>query len=485
MGTCCLSSLLFKCSGRLLPVFAVALIAVSGRKNFLFATIGSALGYIVFCSPENAIRYVSAVVICTLGTFALIFFKVKRDTYISMLIAGLSVFSTGLVMNVKAGATLGEYALTFGESVLALGSAFFFNRAVNCSLKRLKLKALPVTDLTCILVSASIVLSGLSFIEIKGVSFARIIAALLILTTVRFGSQRFGLIVSLCLGFALGITKENGLFLLGAYAFSSLLCSLFTSFSSLAIAVSFALSMSFFAIAANLGAFSFCTVLESVIAGVILCILPEKLTLKLSDLWESGADIAPEGSLRQSLVVRLRFASSALAQVSESVEMCVKKSILRFRRLTLMKVKSEWFASDQFFSISDMLADLAFEFDEAESFDFKSAGRIRRMLGEYDIFPENISAIIDKYDRMRIEILAPNDTKGLDNLRLTNEISKICKREFERGKINVSSAGTMLSFMEKPNFKMSIGFAQYSAEGNLCGDTIKTINDSRGHMILL
>ena len=88
--------------------FAVALIAVSGRKNFLFATIGSALGYIVFCSPENAIRYVSAVVICTLGTFALIFFKVKRDTYISMLIAGLSVFSTGLVMNVKAGACFGQ-----------------------------------------------------------------------------------------------------------------------------------------------------------------------------------------------------------------------------------------------------------------------------------------------------------------------------------------------------------------------------------------
>ena len=69
-----------------------------------------------------------------------------------------------------------------------------------------------------------------------------------------------------------------------------------------------------------------------------------------------------------------------------------------------------------------MLCDLAFEFDEAESFDFKAAGWIRRMLGEYDIFPENISAIIDKNDRMRIEILAPNDTKGLDNMRLTNEI---------------------------------------------------------------
>ncbi|MCD7797694.1 MAG: serine/threonine-protein phosphatase [Clostridiales bacterium] len=39
--------------------------------------------------------------------------------------------------------------------------------------------------------------------------------------------------------------------------------------------------------------------------------------------------------------------------------------------------------------------------------------------------------------------------------------------------------------VEKPNFKMSIGFAQYCAEGNLCGDTIKTINDSKGHMILI
>lgn len=79
-------------------------------------------------------------------------------------------------------------------------------------LKRLKLKALPITDLTCIFVAFSILLSSISFIEIKGVSIARILACLLILTTVRFGSQRFALIVSLCLGFALGITKENALF---------------------------------------------------------------------------------------------------------------------------------------------------------------------------------------------------------------------------------------------------------------------------------
>ena len=464
--------------------FAVSLIAVSSKTNLIFATVGSALGYIVFCPENDAVRYISSVFICTLGTFALIFFKVKRETFLTMLISCLSVFSTGIVMNVKSGAIFAEYAVTLGEAILTLGCTFFFYRAANCSLKRLKLKALPITDLTCVLACASIILSSLSLIKVGGVSFARIVAVLVILSTVRFGSQRFALIISLCLGFALGITEENGLFLLGAYAFSSLLCSLFTSFSSLAISLAFTLSMAFFAVSADLGTFSICSVAESFIAGIILCLLPNVVTSKLTDLWESGADIAPEGSLRQSLVVRLRFASSALAQVSESVR-DVREKINSMSVVDPNESEIRMVASDQFFSISDMLADLAFEFDEAESFDFKSAGKIRRILGEYDIFPENISVIVDKYDRTRIEILAPSDTKGLDNPRLTNEMCKICKREFERGKINISSAGTMISFMEKPNFKMSVGFSQYCAEGNLCGDTIKTINDSRGHMIFI
>lgn len=464
--------------------FAVSLIAVSSKTNLIFATVGSALGYIVFCPENDAVRYISSVFICTLGTFALIFFKVKRETFLTMLISCLSVFSTGIVMNVKSGAIFAEYAVTLGEAILTLGCTFFFYRAANCSLKRLKLKALPITDLTCVLACASIILSSLSFIKVGGVSFARIVAVLVILSTVRFGSQRFALIISLCLGFALGITEENGLFLLGAYAFSSLLCSLFTSFSSLAISLAFTLSMAFFAVSADLGTFSICSVAESFIAAIILCLLPNVVTLKLTDLWESGADIAPEGSLRQSLVVRLRFASSALAQVSESVR-DVREKINSLSVVDPNESEIRMVASDQFFSISDMLADLAFEFDEAESFDFKSAGKIRRILGEYDIFPENISVIVDKYERTRIEILAPSDTKGLDNPRLTNEMCKICKREFERGKINISSAGTMISFMEKPNFKMSVGFSQYCAEGNLCGDTIKTINDSRGHMIFI
>lgn len=464
--------------------FAVSLITVSSKKNFLFSAFGAGIGYILFCDSNNAIRYFSAVIIAALGTLAINLFNSRKEFYLPMIVSFLSVLSTGMVMNIRNEDVAGAYALTVGEAVLALGASFFFFRTAHCNLKRLKYKALPVTDTTCIMVSAAVVLTGLSFLEIKGVSPARIIAVLVILTAVRFGSQTWGLVISLCLGFALGISRENSMFLLGAYAFSALVSGLFTSISSLGIGISFSLSMVFFAVAADMGAFSVCCVIESVIASVIMVLLPDILTDRISDFFESGADIAPDGSLRQSLVVRLRFASSALAQVSESVR-DVREKINKLGKIEPMESELRMVAADQFFSISDMLGDLAFEFDEAEIFDFKSAGKIRRMLGEYDIYPENISVIVDKFDRMRIEILASSKTKGLDSPRIKNEMEKICSRDFEKIRTNYSGSSLMITVIEKPNFKMSFGFAQYCAEGKLCGDTIKTINDTRGHMIFI
>lgn len=464
--------------------FAVSLITVSSKKNFLFSAFGAGIGYILFCDSNDAIRYFSAVIIAALGTLAINLFNSRKEFYLPMIVSFLSVLSTGMVMNIRNEDVAGAYALTMGEAVLALGASFFFFRTAHCNLKRLKYKALPVTDTTCILVSAAVVLTGLSFLEIKGVSPARIIAVLVILTAVRFGSQIWGLVISLCLGFALGISRENSMFLLGAYAFSALVSGLFTSISSLGIGISFSLSMVFFAVAADMGAFSVCCVIESVIASVIMVLLPDVLTDRISDFFESGADIAPDGSLRQSLVVRLRFASSALAQVSESVR-DVREKINKLGKIEPMESELRMVAADQFFSISDMLGDLAFEFDEAEIFDFKSAGKIRRMLGEYDIYPENISVIVDKFDRMRIEILASSKTKGLDSPRIKNEMEKICSRDFEKIRTNYSGSSLMITVIEKPNFKMSFGFAQYCAEGKLCGDTIKTINDTRGHMIFI
>lgn len=464
--------------------FAVSLITVSGKKNFLFSCVGAGVGYIVFCDNTSAIRYFSAVIIAGLGALAINVFNEKHKAYLPMLVSFLAVFATGLVMNLKTGAVLGAYALTLGESVLAMGGTFFFFRGVHCNYKRLKYKALPITDTTCLFVCCALFLSGLSAINILGVSPARIIAVLSVLICVRYGSLKWGLIVSLCLGFALGISREDSMFLLGAYAFSALVSGLFTSFPKFSNGISFTLSMVFFSVCADMGSFSVCCVIESFLASLVFCALPDTVTEKIEEFFESGADIAPDGSLRQSLVVRLRFASSALAQVSESVR-DVREKINSMGESKPLENELRMVASDQFFSISDMLGDLAFEFNEAEIFDYKSAGKIRRMLGEYDIYPENISVIVDKFDRMRIEILASSKTNGIDNPKIKNEISKICGRDFEKSRVNYSGSNVMMTVIERPNFKMSFGFSQYSAEGKLCGDTVKIVNDSKGHLIFI
>lgn len=464
--------------------FAVSLICVSNKKNFLFSTVGAGLGYMLFCGGNDAIRYFSATIIACLGALAINLFNAKKEAYLPMLVSFLSVLTTGIVMNFKTGAAIGQYALVFGEAVLAMGGSYFFFKGVNCNMKRLKFKALPVSDLTCLLISFSTLLSSLCVVNIKGFAPARMAAVAIMLIAIRFGSKKWGLIISICLGFAIGISGENSLFLLGAYAFSALAAGLFTSISSLSVGISFLLSMAFFAVASGADSLALCSVIESLGGMLILVLLPEKARYKINEFFESGADIAPDGSLRQSLVVRLRFASSALSQVSESVR-DVREKITEMGRVEPMESELRMVAADQFFSISDMLADLAFEFDEAELFDYKSAGKIRRMLGEYDIYPDNISVIVDKFDRMRVEISALSKTRGLDSPKIKNEVEKICGRYFEKSRTNYSGATQMVSIIERANYKMDFGFAQYCAEGKLCGDTVKMINDGRGHMVFI
>lgn len=464
--------------------FAVSLICASNKKNFAFSAIGAAVGYIFFCDGNDAVRYLSSVIIAALGTLAINIFDEKKSVYMPMLVAFLSVLSTGFVMSFKAGAPYSAYALVAGEAVLALGGAFFFFRAINCNIKRLKYKAVPSGDIICLLVSCAVLLSGLSVIQIYGISLARITAVLVILITSRYTSLKWGLVVSLCLGFALGISGEDSMFLLGAYAFSALVSAMFTSFSRLGVGISFTIPMAFFAICANLGSFSVCCVAESFMATIIFAILPQQLTERFEKLFESSNELAPDGSLRQSLVVRLRFAASALAQVSESVK-GVREKINELGECEPFESELRMVASEQFFSIADMLNDLAFEFNDAEIFDYNCAGKIRRMLAEKGIYPDNISVIIDRFDRMRVEISAPSNVKGLDSPAVKSELTKICKRDFEKSRINYSGKNIMLTIIERPDFKISFGFAQYSAEGKLCGDTVKVVNDTKGHMIFI
>ena len=487
---------------RVASPFSISFISVSKKKNFIYSAVGSALGYLVFC-PENFARYAVAVVIVSLGTFALALAEVKNQPWFPMMLSFMSLLATGIVVNVKLGESAAKYALVFAESVLGLGGAYFFFRALNCNFRRFRFKALPVSDLTCIITSVSVILIGLSRLTIGGFSPARALSVLVILLTAHYGADKLGLILALVLGFSLGVEDTSTVFLAGAYAFSTMLATIFCAVNKWSAAVAFSLCVALFSVASG-GEAGLFVILESAVGSVAFALMPYFVTNKIEEFFHDGADIAPDGSLRQSLVVRLRFASSAMHHISESVNEVREKinsinaknaqtsrADLTEQEYIAREIINEktneirMVASDQFFSISDMLADLAREFDEVEYFDNIAAGKIRRLLGEYEIYPRNISVIEDKFGRMRIEIMTKGRETAISKPEILKQISKICNRYFERGRVTHFRDDTMVAFTERPNYSFEIGFAQHSAEGRLCGDTVKTVNDGKGHCILI
>lgn len=481
----------------------LALICVAKKKGYIAVSIGAIIGYLIQGVDEYTTRYMVGVIIACLVTLGLDIFRVSHAPILPIGVSTSTCFITGLVLAIKKVASLNVFLILLGEAILTLGATYIYYRSLNSSYKRLRLKALPISDLTCIVISLSTLLLSSAYLNIGVFNPIRAIAITVILFAIRYAGEKWGIILASAFGFVFGIYDRRALFVCGAITFSTMLANLFSPFASLGIGISFLSCISFFAIACggNMGLALFC---DTAIGCGIFLLMPYGICERLEKLLDSKRDISPDEALRQNLVLKLRFASSAMSAISDSVDQ-VREKINEVNRreaeqsrydlddeeyirqeIILEKTNQiRMVASDQFYSISGMLDDLAQEFNEAEIFDSNASAKIRRALGEYDIYPSNISAIEDKFGRMRVEILVSSNTKGLNNPRLKTEIGKICSRYFDNGKITSFKNDTILAFTERPCYKLSVGFAQHSAEGKLCGDTVKIINDNKGHSILI
>lgn len=482
--------------------FGAAAVAVAKKRYILPTALGAVAGTLLYGLNGETARYLCAVTLAALGAMIAAMTEHSLQPSFSVATAFAGILLTGLVLDFRLGAGSAQYILTVGEAILSGGAAYFFHRALGANYRRLRWTALPEQEIICITVSLSLLLMNLSVLKIGVVCPARMAAVLLMLTAARFFGARRGMVMALSLGFALSLQSTDALYTVGALAFSVMAGSLFAPLAAVGIGIAFLCSLGFFCIAAGEGGLPL--FVDGAAGTLAFILLPMRVQDRLEQLADDRRDDAPDGSLRQSLVLKLRVASSAMAAISESVEQVREKinELTKRDNETLREEMSEeeyllrelvWertnrirmVASDQFFSIADMLEDLAFEFDEAEIFNAAVSSKIRTLLGEFEIYPLNISAIEDKYARMRVEILTDSSAAGLDNPRLAQEIGKICSRYFEKGRITYFKNETMLSFTERPCYQLSVGFAQHSAQGHLCGDTVKVLNDGRGHSILI
>ncbi len=143
-------------------------------------------------------------------------------------------------------------------------------------------------------------------------------------------------------------------------------------------------------------------------------------------------------------------------------------------------------AAEQFEGISDMLAEFSGELKEIASIDTELSERVSAMLREMGEEPEEVYCILDRYDRMRIEIYTEKALRPETHF-LCEELGNLTQRPLDGPSTVTAEDVTRTVFYEQARLRPEYGYAQYCAgEGRISGDCCDTFSDGRGffHMIL-
>ena len=175
-----------------LKPFAVSLVAVSKKKGYIFSAIGATLGYFLFGLDTNSARYFFAVIIVCGVALVCEILEFSHIASIPVLASFFACLISGVLINIKMAADLNQYLLTFAESILALGSAYFYYKSINANYKQLRFKALPPSDITCITLSVATLFLSFGHLGFGVVKPFVIIATAIVLFSVRYGGEKWG-----------------------------------------------------------------------------------------------------------------------------------------------------------------------------------------------------------------------------------------------------------------------------------------------------
>lgn len=143
--------------------------------------------------------------------------------------------------------------------------------------------------------------------------------------------------------------------------------------------------------------------------------------------------------------------------------------------------------SDQFEGISNMLSDLANDFEQQEKFDNSSAENASTALKNIGLHLDECCSKIDKFGRMTLEMkLKKTADTVINRAQIMRLCSIACERDFDPPTVSEVGGEIFMTLNEKSEITIDFGAEQYSANGgNLCGDAYKYFYDGKGHFIMI
>lgn len=143
--------------------------------------------------------------------------------------------------------------------------------------------------------------------------------------------------------------------------------------------------------------------------------------------------------------------------------------------------------ADQFIGMSDMLGEMAVEFERSQKYDEQTAETVSTVLAKMGYTAADVACSVDCYERMTLEIrLDRSAGRRINKIEMIKELSVACGRDFSPPCINAAEKYTLITLSERPALSVEYGFCQYCCSpSQMCGDTGDYVEDGRGHGVAL
>ncbi len=321
-GLICSRGLVF---GKYAP-FGVALAAGVPRAGLWAGAMGAFFGYLIPSPVYVPVRYAAALIAVTAIRWSLSELKtINSHPMFAPTAAFLPLLLTGMTMVFLNGSVSYTAALYVAESFLGAGSAYFFYRSggllVGGEGKKPGIRSgiLDSGDVAALTISLGVVVLAFSGVSIMGVSVGRALMVLLVLYCARAGGIAGGSVAGVAAGAIQGLSTAGLSYLSGAYGLGGLMAGVFAPMGKVAAAVAFIIAHGVASLQVGAGdSRIFTGAIEVAAATIGYMLLPK--SRRIGELFGLQGDSLSGGALRGNIVMRLKYASQALTNVSASVE---------------------------------------------------------------------------------------------------------------------------------------------------------------------
>ena len=143
-------------------------------------------------------------------------------------------------------------------------------------------------------------------------------------------------------------------------------------------------------------------------------------------------------------------------------------------------------AMEQLDGVAELLEDVGRELEEGEICDRAAAERVEELLLSIGEEPGKVFCLIDRYDRMRVEIYRSEPLRS-DRALLAEQLSEMFERPFDHPCVAAACGQSRICFFEKAKYTLDFSLCQKNAaDSAVCGDCCEYFADPRGfaHIIL-